>query len=57
MNSNKFLLDTCFILGLYQGNCDAIDLMAGVSLNQCAVSIISEMELLGFANIDPDDEK
>lgn len=57
MNGNKYLLDTCFVLGLYNSNSEALQRMIGVSLNDCTVSVISEMELLGYAPLSEHDEQ
>ncbi|UXZ05310.1 type II toxin-antitoxin system VapC family toxin [Moraxella nasicaprae] len=57
MSGTSYLLDTCFILGLYNGNVDALAKMAGVNLNECTVSIINEIELLGYQNINSTDEQ
>lgn len=56
MNGVKYLLDTCFILGLYNAHPEAIRYMKGVNFNDCAVSIINEIEILGYAHLDFDDE-
>lgn len=48
MSGIKYLLDTCFILGLYNSNQEALQGMAGVSLSECAISPINRMEVLGF---------
>lgn len=56
MNGSKYLLDTCFVLGLYNSNSEALQRMIGVSLNDCTVSVISEMELLGYAPLSETDE-
>lgn len=57
MNGSKYLLDTCFVLGLYNSNSEALQRMIGVSLNDCTVSVISEMELLGYAPLSETDER
>lgn len=57
MNGSKYLLDTCFVLGLYNSNSEALQRMIGVSLNDCTVSVISEMELLGYASLSETDEQ
>lgn len=57
MNGSKYLLDTCFVLGLYNSNSEALQRMIGVSLNDCTVSVISEMELLGYAHLSEHDEQ
>lgn len=57
MNGNNYLLDTCFILGIYNGDEHALSLMQNISLKQCSVSVITYMELLGYHGISPQDEK
>lgn len=57
MSGTKYLLDTCFVLGLYHGNPQATERMMGIGFNECAVSIINEIELLGYPNIDHRDEQ
>jgi len=53
MNGIKFLLDTNIIIGMYGRNPDVIELLTQnqVTLNQCAYSSITRMELLGYPSI------
>jgi pilT protein domain protein len=53
---SKYLLDTCFILGLYRQNPQAIALMQGVMFSQCAVSVVNRIELLGYHGISDSDD-
>ncbi len=53
----NYLLDTCFILGLYGQNATALTLMQHTLPNQCHISVINRIELLGYHNISPKDEK
>lgn len=54
---SKYLLDTCFILGLYNQNEQAIKLMRNVPFAECCVSVVNRIELLGYHNITPRDEQ
>ena len=58
MNGRKFLLDTNVLIGLFEGRSEARDLAKrnGLKLEQCAVSQITRLELLGFAGLTPDKE-
>ena len=53
---NKYLLDTCFILGLFKGNEQVLALMQHISPQDCYVSVINRIELLGYHGITPHDE-
>jgi predicted nucleic acid-binding protein len=53
MNGNKIFLDTNIILYLLEGNQELANLLNGIELY---ISVISEIELLGYQNIS-DDEK
>jgi predicted nucleic acid-binding protein len=48
MNGNKILVDTNIILYLLEGNLNLANLLNGMELY---VSVISEIELLGYQNI------
>ncbi|UOP05334.1 type II toxin-antitoxin system VapC family toxin [Conchiformibius kuhniae] len=54
---SKYLLDTCFILGLYNQNEQAIKLMRNVPFAECCVSVVNRIELLGYHDITPCDEQ
>lgn len=54
---SKYLLDTCFILGLYKQNEQALRLLQNVPFDACCVSVINRIELLGYQNITPHDER
>ena len=58
MNGNKYLLDTCFILGVYQRSEPAMALLANetIQVKECAISVISRMEILGFSGLTMSDE-
>ena len=52
MNGNKILLDTNIILYLLEGNQELANLLNGMELY---ISVISEIELLGYQNISKED--
>lgn len=54
---NRYLLDTCFILGLYAHNQQALTVINGISFSLCAVSAVNRVELLGYHGISDDDDK
>lgn len=45
------------MLGLYRSNPEVLQQMIGINLYDCSVSVISEMELLGYAGLSESDEK
>lgn len=53
MNGIKYLLDTNIIIGLYQHNTLVLELLDNkqVSIEQCAYSAITRIELLSYPNI------
>ncbi len=53
---NNCLLDTCFVLGLYAQNVQALAAMQGVAFEQCAVSAVNRVELLGWHGISDADD-
>ena len=55
MNGADFLLDTNIVLGVLQGYAPALALVEKVSLEQCAYSPVTRMELLGFPGITTDE--
>lgn len=54
---SEYLLDTCFILGLFKGNKTALALMQNTPPQNCYVSVINRIELLGYHSITPSDEQ
>ena len=52
MNGNKILLDTNIILYLLEGNQELANLLNGMELQ---ISVISEIELLGYQNISKEE--
>ncbi|WP_156892292.1 hypothetical protein [Moraxella caprae] len=49
MSGIKYLIDTCFILGLYNSNPKAIEIMAGVHLSECAISPLTAWKCWGLS--------
>lgn len=56
--TGKYLLDTCFIIGLQQHNRAALEMIQSrqILLNQCAYSVITRLELLSFPSLSATDE-
>jgi predicted nucleic acid-binding protein len=56
--SGKYLLDTCFLLGLQQRNPEALRLLDEFPLvvAECAYSVITRIELLSFPALTEADE-
>lgn len=59
MSGTKYLLDTCFLLGLYKRNSDILDKIArySISLEQCMISRINRIEVLGYTKLSQNDEQ
>jgi len=59
MNGIKYLLDTNIIIGMYEHNPTVIKLFNTnhISIDQCAYSSITRMELLGFPDISQNEIK
>lgn len=57
MNGIKYLLDTCFIIELYNGHQEVIKIIEqnNIDLTLCAISPINRMEVLGFGNLADND--
>ena len=53
---SEYLLDTCLVLGLYTQNPQAVAAMQGVLFEQCAVSAVNRVELLGWQGISDADD-
>lgn len=53
----KYLLDTCFILGLINKNEKALQSFGNISVNTCFISVINRIELLGFAHANEQEEQ
>jgi predicted nucleic acid-binding protein len=58
MSGIKFLLDTNIILGLMKSSPEVLVLLSphGLTARQCAYSVITRIELLGFPGIKPDED-
>lgn len=56
--TGKYLLDTCFMIGLQQHNSTALNIIQSrqILLSQCAYSVITRLELLSFPSLSPTDE-
>lgn len=54
---SKYLLDTCFILELFKSNHQVLEIMQNVSPEDCFVSVINRIELLGYHGITSHDEQ
>jgi len=58
MSGIKFLLDTNIILGLMKSSPEVLALLRphGLTARQCAYSVITRIELLGFPGITPEED-
>lgn len=58
MSGIKYLLDTCFIIELYNDNPEVLAIVQSkqIELSQCGISPINRIEVLGFNALAPDDE-
>lgn len=56
MNGSSYLLDTCFILGLCNQNPEVLNTFGDIPITRCYISVITRIELLGYANITTEDE-
>ncbi len=54
----KYLLDTNFIIGLHKFDDNAISLIKNrkIDYQDCAISVITYLEVLGFTDISEDDK-
>ncbi|MCL1624016.1 PIN domain-containing protein [Moraxella sp. Tifton1] len=52
--SGKYLLDTCTLIGLQKQTPESFDLLSqkGVYLSECAISVITYIEFIGFYGVD-----
>lgn len=59
MNGIKYLLDTCFIIELYNNHAGVLDTIRQrrIELFACAISPINRMEVLGFGNLSEHDSQ
>lgn len=58
MTGINYLLDTCFMIELYNGNPEVLSIIQNkqIELPQCGISPINRMEVLGFNALPADDE-
>lgn len=59
MSGINYLLDTCFIIELYNGHQETITIIEqnNIDLTLCAISPINRMEVLGFGNLTENNAK
>ncbi len=59
MSGTNYLLDTCFIIELYNGHPDIIEIIKNnrIDLNHCVISPINRMEVLGFGQLSDQDRQ
>lgn len=52
--SGKYLLDTCTLIGLQKQTPESFNLLSqkGVYLSECAISVITYIEFIGFYGVD-----
>lgn len=52
--SGKYLLDTCTLIGLQKQTPESFNLLSqkGVYLSECAISVITYIEFVGFYGVD-----
>ena len=57
MSGIKYLLDTNFLIGLFKASPDVIALVLAkqVQVSECAYSLITRMEILGFEGLEQDE--
>ncbi len=55
----KYLLDSCFLIEFYKRNTATVAIIneLQIEIEQCAISSINRMEILGFSNLSQSDEK
>lgn len=56
MSGNKYLLDTCFILGFINNDTEVVKKFGEIDIDKCCISIINRIELLGYQGLSQDDE-
>lgn len=59
MNGIKYLLDTCTLIGLQKQTADSLALVSAHNalMNECAISLITYMEFVGFYGVDDETAK
>lgn len=48
----KYLIDTCTLIGLQARNPKSLELMADKQFKDCAISLVTYIEFIGFYGID-----
>lgn len=56
MSGNKYLLDTCFILGFINNNQEVLKQFGAIDIDDCYISTINRIELLGYSSLSQDYE-
>jgi predicted nucleic acid-binding protein len=56
MNGIKYLPDTNIIIGLLKGRTEAVKILEGINITECAYSAVTRMELLSFHGITTEEE-
>lgn len=59
MSGIKYLLDSCFILEFHKQNPEVLQILIDKNIrsSECAMSVINHLEVLGYSDISPEDEK
>lgn len=59
MSGIKYLLDSCFVLGFFKKSHEVIAVIQkhAIEPEQCAISVINRIEVLGFAGLTANDER
>lgn len=59
MNGISYLLDTCFLLEFYKQKPDVLSIITQqqIRVDECAISRINRIEVLGYAGLTTTDEK
>ena len=52
MSGTNYLIDTCTLIGLQKRTDDSMALLAGKNIHQCAISLVTYMEFVGFYGVD-----
>ncbi len=59
MNGIRYLFDTCFLIELYRRNHRILAIIAEnqIGVDECAISRINRIEVLGYTGLSEQDEK
>lgn len=59
MNGIRYLLDTCTLIGLQKQTADSLALVSAHNalMSECAISLITYMEFVGFYGVDDETAK